>query len=247
MPEYDRFSFLCLPLPPQCPRPRARGLKPDWISDPKVWRTEVLAGLVVALALIPEAISFSIIAGVDPALGLFASFTMAVTISIVGGRRAMISAATGAVALHLLITGAGHLLVAGVTALGILLAPALSEVATEAVLVGAGRDRDVVVTAVAHEPTGNPAYYCSVRLRDGAPVGVRLWRGCGPAVEPGDVIGMVYDPEGRVGPRGIDGAAPLLRGLGETAALLLAFAALCLLAVVRSYRVSSAGSSHPRG
>ncbi|MDR6980956.1 SulP family sulfate permease [Streptomyces sp. 3330] len=81
------------------PAARLRGLKPDWISDPKVWRTEVLAGLVVALALIPEAISFSIIAGVDPAIGLFASFTMAVVISLVGGRRAMISAATGAVAL----------------------------------------------------------------------------------------------------------------------------------------------------
>ncbi|MFE3644423.1 SulP family inorganic anion transporter [Streptomyces sp. NPDC059169] len=81
------------------PAARLRGLKPDWLSDPKVWRTEILAGLVVALALIPEAISFSIIAGVDPALGLFASFTMAVTIAIVGGRRAMISAATGAVAL----------------------------------------------------------------------------------------------------------------------------------------------------
>ncbi|WP_211270763.1 SulP family inorganic anion transporter [Streptomyces yerevanensis] len=73
--------------------------RPSWLSDPKVWRTEVLAGLVVALALIPEAISFSIIAGVDPAVGLFASFTMAVTIAIVGGRPAMISAATGAVAL----------------------------------------------------------------------------------------------------------------------------------------------------
>nr|WP_181019030.1 SulP family inorganic anion transporter [Streptomyces roseicoloratus] len=81
------------------PAARPRGLKPDWLNNPKVWRTEVLAGLVVALALIPEAISFSIIAGVDPALGLFASFTMAVVISIVGGRRAMISAATGAVAL----------------------------------------------------------------------------------------------------------------------------------------------------
>ncbi|MEV5177008.1 SulP family inorganic anion transporter [Streptomyces flaveolus] len=81
------------------PAARLRGLKPDWLSDPKVWRTEVLAGLVVALALIPEAISFSIIAGVDPAIGLFASFTMAVTIAIVGGRPAMISAATGAVAL----------------------------------------------------------------------------------------------------------------------------------------------------
>lgn len=78
---------------------RLRGLKPDWLTDPKVWRTEVLAGLVVALALIPEAISFSIIAGVDPAVGLFASFTMAVVISVVGGRRAMISAATGAIAL----------------------------------------------------------------------------------------------------------------------------------------------------
>jgi SulP family sulfate permease len=64
-----------------------------------VLRTEVLAGLVVALALIPEAIAFSLIAGVDPRVGLFASFTMAVTISIIGGRPAMISAATGAVAL----------------------------------------------------------------------------------------------------------------------------------------------------
>ena len=49
-------------------------------------RTEVLAGLVVALALIPEAISFSIIAGVDPRVGLFASFTMAVSIAFLGGR-----------------------------------------------------------------------------------------------------------------------------------------------------------------
>ncbi|MGV9288949.1 SulP family inorganic anion transporter [Streptomyces sp. NPDC003719] len=81
------------------PAARLRALRPDWLRDPKVWRTEVLAGLVVALALIPEAISFSVIAGVDPAIGLFASFTMAVTISVVGGRRAMISAATGAVAL----------------------------------------------------------------------------------------------------------------------------------------------------
>ncbi|WP_217167994.1 SulP family inorganic anion transporter [Streptomyces sp. AC512_CC834] len=86
-------------VPALSPVARLRGLRPDWIFDPKVWRTEVLAGLVVALALVPEAISFSIIAGVDPEVGLFAAFTMAVTISVVGGRRAMISAATGAVAL----------------------------------------------------------------------------------------------------------------------------------------------------
>jgi sulfate permease, SulP family len=78
---------------------KPRMSKPDWLASPKVLRTEVLAGLVVALALIPEAISFSIIAGVDPGVGLFASFTMAVVISVVGGRKAMISAATGAVAL----------------------------------------------------------------------------------------------------------------------------------------------------
>ncbi len=72
--------------------------RPAWLS-PKVFRTEVLAGLVVAIALIPEAISFSILAGVDPRVGLFASFTMAVTIAFTGGRPAMISAATGAIAL----------------------------------------------------------------------------------------------------------------------------------------------------
>ncbi|HEX5204829.1 MAG TPA: SulP family inorganic anion transporter, partial [Actinoplanes sp.] len=73
--------------------------RPAWLSSSRVLRTEVLAGLVVALALIPEAISFSILAGVDPKIGLFASFTMAVTIAFTGGRPAMISAATGAVAL----------------------------------------------------------------------------------------------------------------------------------------------------
>jgi SulP family sulfate permease len=69
------------------------------LRSPRILTREVLAGLVVALALIPEAISFSIIAGVDPRVGLFSSFVMAVTIAFLGGRPAMISAATGAVAL----------------------------------------------------------------------------------------------------------------------------------------------------
>ncbi|MFI7482614.1 SulP family inorganic anion transporter [Kocuria sp. M1R5S2] len=69
------------------------------LRSPRLVKTEVLAGLVVALALIPEAIAFSIIAGVDPRLGLFASFTMAVTTAVLGGRPAMISAATAATAL----------------------------------------------------------------------------------------------------------------------------------------------------
>ena len=100
------------PLPAAPPTPRTgparnRPRSPTNATPPPSWprcgpprlRTEVLAGLVVALALIPEAISFSIIAGVDPRVGLFASFTMAVSIAFFGGRPAMISAATGAIAL----------------------------------------------------------------------------------------------------------------------------------------------------
>lgn len=95
-----------LPDPAPVPRPAtgapeatASGSFRAAFSSVKVFRTEVFGGLVVALALIPEAIAFSIIAGVDPRIGLFASFTMAVSISFLGGRPAMISAATGAVAL----------------------------------------------------------------------------------------------------------------------------------------------------
>lgn len=78
------------------------------LRSPRLLKTEVLAGLVVALALIPEAIAFSIIAGVDPRIGLFASFTMAVSISFFGGRPAMISAATGAIALVIAPLVASH-------------------------------------------------------------------------------------------------------------------------------------------
>ncbi|MAY39791.1 MULTISPECIES: SulP family inorganic anion transporter [Spongiibacter] len=70
--------------------------KAEWFSN---IRADLLAGTVVALALIPEAIAFSIIAGVDPKVGLYASFCIAVIIAVVGGRPGMISAATGAMAL----------------------------------------------------------------------------------------------------------------------------------------------------
>ena len=70
--------------------------KQDWLGN---IRGDILADLVVVLALIPEAIAFSIIAGVDPKIGLYASFCIAVTTAIVGGRPGMISAATGAMAL----------------------------------------------------------------------------------------------------------------------------------------------------
>ncbi len=91
--------------------------------SPRVLKTEVLAGLVVAIALIPEAISFSILAGVDPRVGLFASFTMAVTIAFTGGRPAMISAATGAIALIVAPLSRDHgleYLIAAVILMGVL-------------------------------------------------------------------------------------------------------------------------------
>lgn len=71
-------------------------------------RGDILAGIVVALALIPEAIAFSIIAGLDPMVGLYASFVMAVVIAFVGGRAGMISAATGAMALVIVTLVAEH-------------------------------------------------------------------------------------------------------------------------------------------
>lgn len=73
-----------------------KNLSQEWFSNP---RGDLLAGLVVALALIPEAIAFSIIAGVDPKVGLYASFCIAVVTAFFGGRPGMISAATGAMAL----------------------------------------------------------------------------------------------------------------------------------------------------
>jgi len=73
-----------------------KSIQQDWLSN---IRGDLLAGIVVALALIPEAIAFSIIAGVDPKVGLYASFCISVVIAFTGGRPGMISAATGAMAL----------------------------------------------------------------------------------------------------------------------------------------------------
>ncbi|TCT39089.1 SulP family inorganic anion transporter [Martelella mediterranea] len=77
----------------------------EWFGNP---RADVLSGLVVAMALIPEAIAFSIIAGVDPKVGLFASFSISVIIAFVGGRPGMISAATAATAVLMTPLVAGH-------------------------------------------------------------------------------------------------------------------------------------------
>ena len=82
-----------------------KSLRQDWLSNV---RNDLLAGIVVALALIPEAIAFSIIAGVDPKVGLYASFCIATIIAFVGGRPGMISAATGAMALVMVVLVKDH-------------------------------------------------------------------------------------------------------------------------------------------
>lgn len=93
------------------------------LRSPKLLSIEILAGLVTALALIPEALAFAVVAGVDPRIGLFASFTMAVIISITGGRPAMISGAAGSTALVIAPLMASHglaYLIAAVMLAGIL-------------------------------------------------------------------------------------------------------------------------------
>lgn len=80
-------------------------IKNQWLGN---IRADILAGIVVGLALIPEALAFAFIVGVDPRVALYASFTIAVITSIVGGRPGLISAATGAMALVLVSLMANH-------------------------------------------------------------------------------------------------------------------------------------------
>lgn len=118
-------------------------LRQQWFGNV---RGDVLSGLVVALALIPEAIAFSIIAGVDPKVGLYASFSIAVVIAFAGGRPAMISAATGAMALLMVDLvrdhGLQYLLVATVLtgvlqiAAGLAKLPALMRFVSRSVITG---------------------------------------------------------------------------------------------------------------
>ena len=72
------------------------------------YKTEVLSGLTVALALVPEAVAFALIAGLSPLTGLYAAFVMGLVTSIFGGRPGMISGATGAVAVVIVTLALSH-------------------------------------------------------------------------------------------------------------------------------------------
>ena len=103
--KYAKAHLIEIVLKKECVCVDLNKIKYEWFGNIK---GDVLAGVVVALALIPEAIAFSIIAGVDPMIGLYASFCIAVTIAFVGGRPGMISAATGATALVMVTLVAEH-------------------------------------------------------------------------------------------------------------------------------------------
>ncbi|MGV9347078.1 hypothetical protein ACWDSD_20120 [Streptomyces spiralis] len=143
-----------------------------------------------------------------------------------------------ALALYLSCIGAGRALI-GVTALlGVCLALQAPQAAAGVVLAERGRVESVVVTSVddGRAAGGRHArYLCSVTDRDGVPLKVRIWRGCEVGTRPGDALAVVYDPEGRVPPRGVttEGHGPL-RDLAPWGAALIA---ATVTAVVRSYRL----------
>ncbi|WP_442878626.1 SulP family inorganic anion transporter [Brachybacterium sp. J153] len=107
---WDHVPVTRSPVLPDAPA-HSQASPPSMLSalrSPRLLRIELLSGLVVALAMIPEVVSFSVLAGVDPRVGLFTAVIMAITIAIVGGRPAMVSAAAGATALVIAPLVASH-------------------------------------------------------------------------------------------------------------------------------------------
>ncbi|MFD1275743.1 hypothetical protein ACFQ51_41500 [Streptomyces kaempferi] len=159
--------------------------------------------------------------------------------SLADGEGSLVCAA--ALALYLVFVGAGRALVGIVVLLGICLALHTPQAAAGMVLTERGRVQSVTVTSVEDgwaQDGGRGRYLCAIRDADGVPLKVRIWRGCGGTTRPGDAIALVYDPEGRVPPRGVEagsGGLEPLRGLAPWASALVVGS---LIAVVRSYRLS---------
>ncbi|MFE3513891.1 hypothetical protein [Streptomyces sp. NPDC059166] len=147
-------------------------------------------------------------------------------------------AVVGGVVLFLLVARAGRLLTGGVCVLGLVLALTVPRATADFIMAERGERQEVVVTAVA-AGSARDRHLCSVRQADGTPVPVRLWRGCGAAVVPGDRIGMVLDPDGRLPPRGVETGGPVWT-LVRCLLLAGAVAALSFVAVLRSYRLPPA-------
>lgn len=153
-----------------------------------------------------------------------------------------------ALALYLCVARAGRALVGIVAVLGVCLALQAPQAAAGLVLAERGRVESVVVTSVEGGPgavSGRGRYLCSVADRDGEPLEVRIWRGCGQATRPGDALAVVYDAKGRVLPRGVDAGVSPLGPLGDLGGWAAALIAGCVVAVARSYRLSHTASGPP--
>jgi hypothetical protein len=149
----------------------------------------------------------------------------------------------GALVLYLVLVRAGRALVGIVAVLGVCLALHAPQAAAGVVLADRGRVQSVVVTSVdggRQAAAGRRRYLCSVADRDGVSLKVRIWRGCGRTTRPGDALTVVYDPEGRVSPRGVEAGTAATGPLRDLAALAAALVAGCVIAVVRSYRLAHA-------
>ncbi|WP_311137092.1 hypothetical protein [Streptomyces sp. I6] len=142
----------------------------------------------------------------------------------------------------LLFLRAGRALVGPIAVLGVCWAVSAPRAATEVLLAWGGEVGSAVVTSVAPgEGEAPERHYCSVRHPDGTPVPGRIWRGCGATTAPGDPIGLVYDPQGRVPPRGTVDSGHDRELLADSLGAGLALAALSTVAVVRSYHMVPAG------
>ncbi|MFD5818610.1 hypothetical protein [Streptomyces sp. NPDC127038] len=152
----------------------------------------------------------------------------------------------GVLVLHLVRLRVGRALVGVVAVLGVCLALQVPRAAADVVHVDGERVAPMVVTSVdgdGRRGAGRTGYRCSVVRRDGAPFKARIRRGCGRTTRPGDVLAVVYDPQGRIPPRALSGGPVTAAGLRGPATLVLALLAGCVLAVVRAHRLTPAAST----
>ncbi|MGW2785410.1 hypothetical protein ACWC3X_29860 [Streptomyces populi] len=152
----------------------------------------------------------------------------------------------GILVLHLVLLRAGRALVGIVAALGVCLALQAPQAAAEVVPVGGGRAASLTAPSVeggGREGVGRVRHLCPSATRDGAPTGAHVRRGCGRTARPGDALAVVHAPEGRTPSRALAAGAVTtgpLRGLAGLAGALLAG---CVLAVVRSHRLTPSASA----
>lgn len=160
--------------------------------------------------------------------------------ALAGGEAGLVCAA--ALILYLALVRAGRALIGIAAVLGVCLAIQAPEAAAGVVLAERGHATSAEVTSVERgtrtAATGSGRTFCAVADADGVALGARIWRGCEDSTRPGDTIAVVYDPKGLVPPRGVDGVLSAKGSLSGLAGSAGALVAVCLVAVVRSHRIT---------